>query len=176
MVTGIVRGYEVGKNRNGTQNVLKLQCEVSGPNDIQTVEYMSHAGDDHIPVEGSIVTILQAGRAWKIAVASNDGVDFDSSLNEGERKLYAPGGAFIKLADDGTIELNGNADSAVAFGDLVTALNSFKASIDAAIAGSITGHTHVSNGPGVPTNPGVGTAPEVSVDISAAEVPEVKLP
>lgn len=122
-MTGIVRGYEVGKNRNGTQDVLKLQCEVSGPNDIQTVEYMSHAGDDHIPVEGSIVTILQAGRAWKIAVASNDGVDFDATLNEGERKLYALGGAFIKLADDGTIELNGNARNAARQDD-ATVINS----------------------------------------------------
>ena len=162
-MTGIVRGYEVGKNRNGTQNVLKLQCEVSGPNDIQTVEYMSHAGDDHIPVEGSIVTILQAGRSWKIAVSSNDGVDFDSSLNEGERKLYAPGGAFIKLADDGTIELNGNADFAAAFNDL-------KAGFDQLVS-DFNAHIHTETG--ATTTP--PTVPSVA-SIDAAKVDEVKLP
>lgn len=176
-LTGIVKGYEIKKNRDGSQNVLMLQVEISGSNDPQSVEYMSHAGDDHIPPVDSIVTILEAGRAWKIAIASNDGVDFDSSLSEGERKLYAPGGASIIFKDDGTIEINGNADNAVSFADLQTALNNFKTSIDAGIAGSITGHTHLTTGPPpAPTGPGVGAAPPVTIDITAAKVSDVKLP
>lgn len=176
-MTGIVRGYEIKKNRNGTKTILLLQVEISGPDDIQSVEYMSHAGDDHIPPEGTIVTILQAGRSWKIAIASSDDNNFTTGLSDGERKIFAPGGAFIIWRDDGTLEVNGDADTAVAFADLVTALNNFKTSIDTAIAGAITGHTH----PGVETGtsatgPGAGAAPAVVVDISAAEVPSVKLP
>jgi len=175
-MTGTVKGYEVKTNRDSTQKVLMLQVEVSGPDDIQSIEYMSHAGDDHIPTVGSIVTILQAGKAWKIAIASNDGVDFDTGLAGGERKLYAPGGAELIFRDDGTIEINGNADNAVSYNDLEAAINNLVSSINTAISGWITGHAHpVTTAPGT-TGPGAGAGPSVTADITAAKVNEVKLP
>lgn len=161
-MTGIVRGYEVKKNRDGSQNVLMLQVEISGPDDNQSVEYMSHAGDDHIPPIGSVVTILTAGKSWKIAIASNDTIDFDSSLEEGDRKLYSKDNAsFIKILSDGTIELNGNADFAVSHTDLNTALSTFTTALNVALAAKLDGG---------------GSSPGLSIDISGAKVATVKLP
>jgi phage gp45-like len=162
-MTGIVRGFEVTKNRDGTKNILMLKVEISGPDDVQSVEYMSHAGDDHIPPIDSIVIVLQAGKAWKIAIASNEGNNFDSSLNEGERKLYAPGGAYIKLLDDGKIELNGNTDFAVAFNDLKAGFDQFRVDYNA--------HFHTETGT-------VTTVPTVFsiASIDSAKVAGVKLP
>lgn len=111
-MTGIVRGYEIGKNRDSSQNVLLLQVEIT-ENNIQAVEYMNAPGDNSIPPVDSIVTILSAGSAWKIAIACNDGKDFDTSIKEGEKYLYSNGeNSFIKLLKNGTIELNGNSRDA----------------------------------------------------------------
>lgn len=139
-----------------------LKCEISGPDDIQSVEYMSHAGDDHIPPIGSVVTILTAGKSWKIAIASNDQTDFDNTLNEGDRIIYSKDkAAFIKILSDGIIEVNGNADTAVSYTDLNTALQSFVIAINALFATKLDGG---------------GTAGTLTLDISGANVTTVKLP
>lgn len=161
-MTGIVRDYEVKKNRDASQKILMLKCEISGPDDVQSVEYMSHAGDDHIPPIGSIVTILSAGPSWKIAIASNDNRDFDDTLEEGDRVLYSKDNAsFIKILSDGTIEINGNADNAVSYADLETALNTFTTALNTALAAKLDGG---------------GSSPGLSINISGAKVNTVKLP
>lgn len=164
-MTGIIRSYEIKKNRDGLSNVLMLNVEISGPDDIQSVEYMSSAGDNHIPSIGSVVTILQAGRAWKIAIASNNQSDFDSSLNESERIISAHGGAYVKWSDDGTIELVGNTDFAVAFNDLKSGFDQLKSDFNS--------HTHA-----VTTAPGTTAVPTVpsTATIDGAKVTEVLLP
>jgi phage gp45-like len=176
-MTGIVRGWEVGKNRNGTKDVLKLQVEVSGPEDIQTVEYMSHAGDDHIPPKGTIVTILAAGSSWKIAVASSDENNFTAGLAEGERKIYDPtgGGAFIIFRTDGTIEVNGDADFATAFNDLKAGFDQLVSDVNALVT-AYNAHTHVAvTSLGTPTPP-VPTGLSSAATIDAAKVDTVKMP
>jgi hypothetical protein len=161
-LTGIVRGYEVKKNRDSGQKVLMLQVEISGPDDVQSVEYMSHAGDDHIPPLDTTVTILDNGGAWKIAIASNDMRDFDTSLSEGDRKLYSKNAAsFIKILSDGTIEINGNADFAVSWTDLNTALQLLVGSINTAFAAKLDGG---------------GSSPALTLDLSASKIEEVKFP
>lgn len=180
-MTGIVTGFEIAKNRNGANSVVLLQVRISDQNDIQTVELMTPPGDDSIPPIGSRVKIFDAGQAWKIAIADQDSIT--PTVDAGEKKIYSQSGgseaAYIYLRSDGVAEVNGNAKSAVSFQDLATAINSLISSIDAAIAGAITGHTHVyapGPSPPVPTAPGVGAAPSVVGDISAAEVQEVLLP
>ena len=169
-MTGIVKGFEVGKNRDGTKNVLLLKVEISGTDDIQTVQYMNAPGDDSIPPSGSIVTILSAGKSWKIAIACHDGKDFNDKLNEGEKYLYSKDeSSFIKILNDGTIEINGDADNAVRFSDLKSGFDSLVAFINA--------HTHPFIG--VPVgNPGttavVSTPSNDTID--SAKVDEVKLP
>ncbi len=160
---GAVTGFEIGPNRDGTKDVLKLQVQIADPDDIQTVEYMSSAGDDTIPPVGSIVTILSAGSAWKIAIASQDNIA--PSMSEGERKIYSSSGgsiqAFINFLNGGNLELNGNGNSAVTFAALNTALQILVTAINATFATKL-------NGSGSP-----GT---LTLNISAAEENTVRLP
>lgn len=119
-MTGIVKGYEIGKNRDGTQNVLLLQVAINSADDVQPVEYMNAPGDNTIPPMGSIVTVLNAGRSWKIAVAANDGKDFDASLNECERYFYSKDeAAKLKLLNNGTVTVNDGSTEAARNGDAV---------------------------------------------------------
>lgn len=162
---GTVTGFKIGKNRNGTKDVLLLQVRITEDDDIQTVEYMSAAGDDSVPPIGSRVTVLQAGSAWKIAIASQDGIA--PSMGEGERKIYSSDGttiaAFINWLADGTLEINGNADFAVRFNALETGFNQLKTDYNA--------HTH-------PTAPaGPVSVPSIisTASISGAKVDEVKI-
>ena len=160
---GTVRGYNIGENRDGTGNVLLLQVEMSDPDDIQTVEYMSGAGDDTIPPVGSLVTILSVGRAWKIAIASNDNIS--PTMSEGERKIYSSDGgviqAFINFLSTGVLELNGNGNSAVTYSALNAALQGLVTAINAVFATKLDG---------------AGAVGVLSLDISASEENTVRLP
>lgn len=132
------------------------------------------------PGKGTKGIRLRIGSLDVIIAALNYQVPLPSS--PGESKLYSTDGdgaeqATLKCKPDGTIEINGDADNAVSYQDLKDALDNFKTSIDDAISGSITAHTHggVTVGAGT-TAVGSGTAPTVSVDITASKVDEVKLP
>ena len=164
---GTVTGFEIGPNRDGTKDVLKLQVQISDPDDIQTVEYMSSAGDDTIPPIGSIVTILSAGPAWKIAIASNDNIA--PSMSEGERKIYSSSGgvikAFINFLNTGILELNGNSDFAVRFNALETGFNTLRGDHNTFLV-----HVHGASG-----TPPVPPAVPSTASISAAKVDEVKI-
>ena len=164
---GVVTGSEIRKNRDGDVNKLLLQVRLSDIDDVQTVEFKSHAGDDTRPPNGSNVLVVSAGEAWKIAVASDD--DVVPSMAVGEKKLYSTSGgsiqAFINLKSDGTIEINGNTDFAVRFTALETAFNQLKSDYNS--------HTHVSvTSVGTPTIP----VPQSTADMSGAKVDGVKLP
>ena len=174
---GVVKGFEVKKNRDGKKNVLMLQVQMSGPDDIQSVEYMSHAGDNHIPPVGSFVTVLDAGKSWKIAIASNDQQDFDSSLGEGERILYS-GDSYIKMLDNGNIEINGNADYAVAFSKLKTEFNKTNGAINDLI-NRLLAWVPVPNDGGAALKLALTVPTPITVTgavIDNAKVPEVLLP
>lgn len=161
-MTGTVKGYQIGKNRDSSQDVLLLQCAISADDDIQLVEYMNAPGDNTIPPIGSIVTILSAGRSWKIAIACNDTKDFDSGLSEGDKYLYSKSEAsYVRILSDGNIELNGNSDNAVRYADLNTALQSYVEAVNAALATKLDGS---------------GSSGTLSLDISGSKVNEVKLP
>jgi phage gp45-like len=160
-MTGIIKGYEIKKNRDGLKNVLMLQCEISGPDDVQSIQYMSAAGDNQIPPIGSLVYILSAGRSWKIAISSLEDNDFDSSLSEGERQIKMPSGSYVRLNNDGTIELNGNSNNAVTYAALNAGLQAMLTAINANLALKLDG----AGAPGTST-----------LDISGAEENTVKLP
>jgi hypothetical protein len=70
----------------------------------------------------------------------------------------------INVADDGTLELNGNTKNLVTFADLDTALQSLKS--------QLTSHTHTGIFPGAGTS-GTPSSP-FTLDISAAEAQKVK--
>ena len=162
---GTVTGFEIGKNRDASQDVLLLQVQISEPDDVQTVEYMSAAGDDSVPPIGSRVTILQAGSAWKIAIASQDSIV--PSMDEGERKIYSSKDgaikAFINWLSTGILELNGNNDFAVRFNALDAQITVLNSKYDA--------HFHPDPVSGVTGPPTVA----LGLDISGAKVDEVKI-
>jgi hypothetical protein len=126
---GIVTNSEVTETRDEDTKSLLLQCEITQIDDVQTVELYRQAGEDYRPPDESTVVILAAGRAWKIAVASDDGIE--SIVEKGERLLYSSDAgakkATLYFKKDGTLEVNGDTDFAVAFDDL-------KAGFDAHVA------------------------------------------
>ena len=166
---GTVTGRKVGKNRDGTDDVLLLQVEITDPDDIQTVELMQPAGQKDYPIDDSQVVILDIGNAFKAAVAVQDGVT--PSGSPGDKELYSLDSAglikaFINILASGNIELNGNNDNAVRFQALQDKLTALKAQLEA--------HFH----PGVTVGAG-STSPSATVfdvDISASKVDEVQLP
>jgi len=177
-MTGTVKGFEVGKNRDGKKDVILLQVEMFDPDNLETVEYMTHAGDDTIPPNGSRVTVLSVGDAWKIGIASNDGIK--STMDKGEKQLYSSANgiikAFIKFLKDKNIEINGKNDNAVRFKELETVINEIKADHNLSNAAFIT-HTH----PGVTVgqaSTAVTTTPgkSSSIDISKGKIDNIKVP
>lgn len=168
--TGIVKGHEFKKNRDGTGDRLLLQVQMTDPLDVQTVELMAQAGVDVNPPEDSRIIILDMGPSYKIAVGADDGIV--PTVEPGEKKIYSSAGgaikAFIKWVKDGILHLNGDADNAVKFSPLETAFNQLQSDFDTHV------HQYI---PGVlspiptaaPTNPS-------TADIAPAKVDTVKLP
>jgi len=179
--TGIVRGREIKKNRDGTTSRLMLQVEMSSPDDIQTVEYVPIPGQDENPINGTKVFVFTIGSSYKIAIGADDGIV--PAMNTGEKRIYSlddagaiqafikllktgeidieGSSAFIKLLASGIIEVNGNSDFAVRFDALNTILQGLVAAINTALAGKLDGS---------------GTPGTITLDLSGAKVDEVKLP
>ena len=175
--TGIVVGREFRKNRDGENDRLLLQVQVTDADDVHTVEYMLSSGEDSNPPDGAKVLIIDAGRAYKIAIAADDNIQ--PSMAAGEKKIYSisDGGiaAFINFLQDGTIEINGGNDFAVRFNELETGFNQLKSDHDNFIANIYGLHDHPTAPTGPVSTPSVlGSAS--TADISAAKVEEVKLP
>lgn len=176
--TGIVTGREFKKNRDGGNDRLLLQVQITDADDVHTVEYMASSGEDSNPPDGTKVLIIDAGRAYKIAIAADDNIE--PSMQEGEKKLYSISGgtiaAFINFLQTGTIEINGNNDFAVRFNELESGFNEFKTDFNQ-LVNDYTGHGHFGVQSGT-SSTGVADTPgtETTADISAAKVEEVKLP
>lgn len=167
---GKVTGRQIATNRDGSGDRLLLQVEMSNADDVQTVEMLNAPGENSNPPDDSQVLIVDLGRAFKVALAADDGITPD--MAEGEKKLYSISSgaiaAFIKLLASGVLELNGNADFAVRYNALETAFNQLKADYDA--------HTHLyTPGAGTPTQT-AAVAVGSTADITGAKVDEVKLP
>ena len=163
MKTGIITGRTVTKNRDGQNDRLMLQVRISNPDDIQTVEYVTVPGQDENPIDGSKVYIFEVGSSYKIGIGIDEGIT--PEMETGEKRLYSIDDtgdiqALIKLLKSGIIEVNGNADFAIRFNALDTALQGLVTAINSALAGKLNGS---------------GSAGGLSLDISGAKVDEVKL-
>ena len=162
--TGIITGREITTNRDGTNQRVMLQVQMSNPDDIQTVEYVSLPGQDENPINGSRVYIIEVANSYKIGIAVDDGVD--PWGDPGEKRVYSTDAAgaiqaFINLLKTGIIEINGNADFAVRFTALETQMQLMVTAINAAFATKLNG---------------AGAAGGIVLDLSTAKVAEVKLP
>jgi hypothetical protein len=173
----VVTGSEIKKNRDGTRNVLMLQCTLNDADDVQSVELFFHAGEEFRPPVGTRLYLEEVGAAYKVAVAADDGIV--PTVNEGERMIYSiVGGAPSAVAyfrDDGVVELNGGGGTAVEFARLKIAFDQLKADFDNFVEKIYNIHNH----PTAPAGPvsipsALGSAS--TADIDPAESDTVKLP
>ncbi len=157
-MVGIVRGRRIGKNRDGDKNVLILQVEIIENEDVRTIEIFSSA--DFNPANGTRVYICDVTDSYQIAVATSDGLT--PEVEPGEIEIYSTDNpvtakqARIYLNKDGEIILNQGTKSALNHPDTVNALNTFLTALN----GQLTG---------------LGAAGGLTINLAAAEVPEVKL-
>jgi phage gp45-like len=172
-MVGTIKGFTIGKNKDGDKNVLLLQVEITDPEDVQTIQLYKQAGEDTNPPINSEAIIAQLGEAWKIAIATDDGIE--PSMNAGEKKLYSSSGgeikAFINFLADGVLELNGNTDNVTRFNALEIGFNQLRNDFNLFLthvhSGVVTG-----GGNSGPPNPPVIPS---TADISGAKVEEVKI-
>lgn len=100
-------------------------------------------------------------------IKDKNGNFFSYSIKE--HKFYNDNG-YIKLTEDGYVDLNGDERTLVTFAELNTALNNFKTSIEEKIAS----HSHITTcGAGGGSTTGTTYAPS-SLDISNAEAKKVR--
>lgn len=170
--TGIVTGREITINKDGEEDVEMLQVQMTDDEDIQSVQLMIQAGDDSPPPEDSLVTIVSIAEAYQIAVAVEDNIS--PTMLPGEKKLYSSAAgvikAFINMLSDGTIEINGNTDFAVAFDDLKAGFDLLRGELNAFIA-VFDAHDHTTS-VGPPTTQGVTAV----ASIDASKILTIKVP
>ncbi len=161
-MVGIVRGRRIGKNRDGDKNVLILQVEIIDGEDTRSIEIFSSG--DFNPANGTRVYICDVTDSYQIAVATSDGLT--PEVEPGEIEIYSTDNpvtakqARIYLNTDGEIILNQGTKSAVNYVDLNTQLQLLVTAINGALATKLDGS---------------GAAGALTLDLSTAEVPEVKL-
>jgi hypothetical protein len=184
-----VTSIEIGKNRDGDNKVLLLQAEITDPEDVQTIEAFRGVGEDYNPPSDSRVVYLAAGNAYKIAIAIDDGVEPDPSIEEGERELYssvAVAGVATRKAKhrfkkDGKHVFNDGADWAVRFSVLEEAFNQLlddHNSLVDYVNKKLVPHTHTAptGATSTPLPPIVDPALPSFADITDAKVEEIMIP
>jgi hypothetical protein len=137
---GIVTGIEYATNREGERTVIMLQVDLGNGDtdspDIQSVQLYSRAGLVYVPPIDSAVTVVSIADNFKIAIASDDGLD-PIEIEEGEQVLYSSDSdgilrTKIQLLIDGTIEIQS-----------IDALEAVKSSIKLGIDGIV----HIGDSP-----------------------------
>lgn len=159
---GVITGRKISRNRDGDKNVLILQVELIEGEDTRSIELFSSS--DFNPANGTRVYICDVTDSYQIAVATSDGLT--PEVEPGEIEIYSTDNpvtakqARIYLNTDGEIILNQGTKSSVNYADLNTQLQLLVTAINAALATKLDGS---------------GAAGALTLDLSTAEVPEVKL-
>ena len=172
----------IGEVEKVDENSIQVSLHKDVKNVTETTDYSPY-GIDSRPQKGAKVFLMNLGaRAWKIMMGVRR-KGADKKAKPGETRLYdkngsevylredgsilikTAGGAMITLNSDGTIEVNGNAKSAMNWTDFNVVWSAFITHMDAHI------HTDpVSGVTGVPTVP----TPAGAADMSSAENTKVK--
>lgn len=159
---GVVTGRRISKNRDGDKNVLILQVSLIENEDTRSIEIFSSS--DFNPANGTRVYICNVSDSYQVAVATSDGLT--PECEPGEVEIYSTDNpvtakqARIYLNKDGEIILNQGTKSAVNYVDLNTQLQLLVTAINSALASKLDGG---------------GSAGALTLDLTTAEVPEVKL-
>lgn len=176
---GKITGRRIGKNRDGSGDVILLQVEVSDSDDIRTVELHRGAGVDLNPPDGSLVGIVRAGNAWQVAATLNDNITPDD-LDEGTYQIYASDAgaktAKVNLDPGGDVAINNGTDFAVQYTALKSAFDTLVTDFNNLVT-TFNGHVH----PGVTAGPGstaITATPGTSstADMTSSKIDTVKVP
>jgi len=111
--------------------------------------------------------ILPGFGALSVTPATEDGITLQSE--DGVDHVFIEDG-LIKINTDGNVEIQGNADTAIAFTDMKTAFDTLVSEVNAFVS-VYNSHTH-GGAVGAPA----ATATPAAADMSGAEVSNVKLP
>ena len=194
MALGIITGRQITTNRDGDKTRIILQVEMID-DDVRTVELVSQAGEDTNPANGCRVVVIDVP-GCKLGVAVTD--DLSPECDPGEKELYstdspattkkartkwtsdgdiisdADGGAKLELQNGGDAVFHDGSESAVKYADLDTGLQNFVTDINVELGKISIAIGTLATALGITPNPYINTP--VTLDISAAEVPEVKVP
>jgi len=184
MDMGLVTGNEVTIDRDGDAPVRMLQCKVSEDEDVQTIELYRGHGVDECPVSDFATAIILKIGNYSVAIAIDDGILSD--VSEGEKELYSitpatnTKSAYLKLCVDGSIEINGATDFAVAYTDLKSAFDTLVTDFNNLVT-AYNDHIHVTTatvGIGPPGTIAVttSTGTPTTADMTSSKVDTVKLP
>ncbi len=149
MNLGIVKGREIGRNRDGNKNRILLQVEMLDE-DVRTVELVTQSGEDVNPAIGSRVVVVDVDDgAYRIAIATSD--DLAPEVSPGEKEIYSTDVlgllkmARLKWNANGILDINGDADNAIRYSkydidiqSIVTQVNANLTLIATAIGGAYT--------------------------------------
>ena len=174
-ITSTKKGQYPGDN-SGDSIIATGEAQASKG---ETAQVYGQAGFISIPAKDVKGVRFRIGSLDIIIGAFNYKVPLPD--NQGDSKVYSTDAdgnekATCKLLADGTIEINGNSDFAVAFNDLKAGFDKLKSDYNTFLTTIYNLHTHVSvTSLGTPTVPiPVGTGTIASID--ASKVAGVKLP
>ena len=161
------------------KNALReIQTEIY-PSYIKSSRQVLPPGIDAVPIEGDqgIILILDESMGKTVAI----GVYPDPQAESGEVRIFSRDDdgnlqAYSLHKKDGVLELNGNADFAVAFDDLKSGFDTLKSDFNTFITTIYNLHTHISAGPGNPTATPLPTGSSSVASIDASKVDTVVLP
>jgi hypothetical protein len=143
-----------------------LQLQVTETRDVQSVQ-LEQNNYEMVPEIGDLIVIYKVNDSFKLGSIYQNGVLPDSSLQQGECRVYAKQGSsvksFMRCRINGEIELNGDSDWACRFTALEAMVNDLNSKFNS--------HIH----PGGTPNTGAPTQP-LDLDPSGIKVVTVRLP
>ena len=177
-ITSTKKGQYPGDN-SGDSIIATGEAQASKG---ETAQVYGQAGFISIPAKDVKGIRFRIGSLDIIIGAFNYKVPLPT--NPGDSKVYSTDAdgnekATCKFLNDGTIEINGNADNAVAYTDLKTAFDQLKSDFDGLVT-IFNAHTHpfVGVGPGNPGTTAVTLTLDTpsTADMSGAKVDTVRVP
>lgn len=162
---GIVTGRVTAPNRNSDLSVRLLQVQLTDLMDVQTVQLVEQSGEESSPPLGSLVTVVNGGQAFKLAVGVDDGIE--PIMDPGGKRLYSIDPAThkviaeLKFDPDGTVTETTPNCTRVTAPDGTFTLTNPGATITVSPAGVITINAPTVNMTGDLNVDGTITAPDI---------------
>lgn len=180
MAIGVIKGNQVGKNRDGDKTVRILQVELIEGEDVRSIELFTDS--DFNPANGTRICIIDVSSSYQIGTCVSDGLT--PEVLPGEKEIYSTDNpvttkkARAKFGTDGIITLNQGTDFAVRYSKLESEFNKLKTSFNDLLA-EYKLHTHpYVDTPVGPSDTSATTSTQIdnASDITLTKVATVKLP